>query len=97
MRDPYLLLGVDDEADDATIADAYRQALRRFPPERDASMFQAIQAAYERIATRRQRLAHELFDTEPPTLADILERAAPKERPGHPSLEQWHDLLNGDT
>ncbi|MDZ7852214.1 MAG: J domain-containing protein [Halomonas sp.] len=96
MRDPYLLLGVDDQADDATIAAAYRQALRRFPPERDANMFQAIQTAYGRIATRRQRLAHELFDTDPPALDDILERAAPRERPGRPSLRQWHDLLNGE-
>lgn len=68
MSDPYLLFGVAETADDAEINKVYLQLVRRYPPERAPLRFQQIRAAYEKIKTQRDRLAYELFNTEPPDL-----------------------------
>ena len=72
MTDPYRLLGVPDTADDAAIRAAYLAAIRACPPERDRSRFEQVRAAYESIATARDRLARALFDPTPPTVQDVL-------------------------
>lgn len=96
MRDPYLLLGVAETADDATIETAYRAALRRHSPDRDPQGFQALQEAYNKIATRRRRLAFALFDKQPPTPADLLERAAPVGESQRPERALFNALLRGE-
>ncbi|TCT24220.1 DnaJ domain-containing protein [Thiobaca trueperi] len=96
MSDPYLILGVPDDADDTAIEAAYLNGIKRYPPERDAERFQALRAAYESLRTRRDRLAHALFDTTPPTLADILDRAAPVTAPGRQDPALFAALLRGD-
>jgi len=63
--DPYLLLNLTEEADDAAVKTAYLAATREYPPERDPDMFEAIRAAYESIATERQRLNYHLFQLTP--------------------------------
>ena len=77
MSDPYLALGVTSDADDAVIHAAYLAAIKACPPERDLQRFQTVRTAYELIRTRKDRLTHELFDTSPPTVTELLERAAP--------------------
>ena len=72
MNDPWLLLGVPRDADDETIRRAWLDAVRRYPPERDPARFQAVRAAFERIDTRRHRLAHVLFEAEPPNLDTLI-------------------------
>lgn len=72
MNDPFLLLGVSPEDDDESVRRAWLALVRRFPPERDPARFEAARAAYERIDTRRHRLAHALFDTEPPDLETLI-------------------------
>jgi curved DNA-binding protein CbpA len=81
MSDPYLTLGLPPDADDAAVRAAYLTAVKTCPPERDPQRFQALRAAYEALATHRARLAQALFDAEPPTLTDLLDRV---ERPGAP-------------
>lgn len=71
MRTPYEILGVPGDADDGRIKEAYLAAARRWPPDRYPEQFQRVRAAYEAIATRRNRIAHELFDTTRPTAADL--------------------------
>lgn len=96
MRNPYLMLGVDAAtADDASVERAYRQAIKRHSPEHDPQGFQAVQAAYEKIATRRKRLAFELFDTQPPTPDDLLDRASPIQSSQRPSRAHFNALLSG--
>jgi curved DNA-binding protein CbpA len=102
MPDPYLILGLGPDADDAAVEAAYRAGIRRCPPERDAARFQAVREAYEALRTHRRRIAFELFDTRPPTPADILDRAAPLETAagegarGRPDAALFAALLRGE-
>ena len=95
MTDPYLTLGVTPDTDDAGIQAAYLAAIKRCPPERDAQRFAEIRAAYEAIRTRMDRLSYELFDVSPPTLRDLLDRAAPAGQPGRPGEALFTALLRG--
>ena len=96
MSDPYVILGVDADADDAAIHAAYLAALKACPPERDMKRFEAVRSAYEAIRTHRDRLAHELFDMAPPTVAELLDRAAPVRAPRRPDPSVFATLLRGD-
>ena len=96
MSDPYLILGVADDADDDVIHGAYLAAIRACPPERDPGRFEAVRSAYEAVRTRRDRLAHGLFDTTAPEIDEILDRATPLQAPRRPSPELFAALLRGD-
>lgn len=96
MNDPYLILGVPIDADDARIEAAYLAGIGRYPPDVDPDGFEALRGAYEKIRTRRDRIAHHLFDTTPPTSDDILNKAAPTESPRRPDLKTLQALLRGD-
>lgn len=97
MNDPYLILGVPPDAEDAAIESAYLAAIGRSPPERDPARFEALRDAYEKTRTRRDRLAHALFDQIPPTAADVLCRAAPLGEPRRPSQRTLAALLRGEA
>lgn len=96
MSDPYLILGVSADADDADIHAAYLAAVKACPPERDLQRFEAVRRAYEAVRTRKDRLAHGLFDTTPPTLSELLDRTAPVQAPGRPDPALFAALLRGD-
>jgi curved DNA-binding protein CbpA len=95
MSDPYLILGVTPDADDAAVRAAYLAAVSACPPERDPSRFEAIRAAYEALRTRRTRLAQALFDQTPPTLGDLLDKAEPLGAPRRPDRGLFNTLLRG--
>jgi curved DNA-binding protein CbpA len=97
MSDPYLILGVGEDADDAAVAAAYREGIKRCPPERDARRFELLRLAYETLRTRRDRLAYQLFDTAPPEAVDILDRVAPIGVPGRPDAALIKALLRGEV
>ena len=97
MNDPYLVLGVASDADDAAIETAYLEGIRRTPPDRDPEGFEAVRGAYEKIRTRRDRIAFELFDTTPPTPSDVLNKAAPAALPRRPDLKTLQALLRGES
>jgi len=97
MNDPYLILGVPDDADDQSIDAAYLAGIRACPPDRDPARFEALRGAYEKIRTRRNRLAYKLFDTTVPDVEDVLERLAPAAKPRRPSLSVMQALLRGDA
>jgi curved DNA-binding protein CbpA len=96
MRDPYLILGLKPDADDAAVERAYLEAIKRCPPERDAARFSAIRTAYEQLRTVRDRVAYGLFDATPPAPADILDRAAPVGAPARPERALIEALLRGE-
>ena len=58
---PYDILGVSPEADDETVRNAYLEAVRRFPPERDSERFSAISEAYQTLKDEDSRLRYALF------------------------------------
>lgn len=97
MSDPYLVLGVPLNADDASIHTAYLTAVKQNPPERDLSRFEAIRNAYETIRNRRARLANAMFDSNPPSNAELLEKAAPVREALRPRIEMFAALLRGDV
>lgn len=66
MTDPFVLLGVPEETDDATVKRCYLKKVRRFPPEQHPKRFQEIRAAFETIQSERDRLAYRLFHLPPP-------------------------------
>lgn len=85
MTDPYRLLGVPGTADDDTIRAAYLAAIRACPPEHDRQRFEQVRAAFEAIATEPQRLAHALFDTQVPTVQELVEALSADWQPGRPT------------
>lgn len=96
MIDPYLVLGVGVDADDAAIEAAYLEGIKRSPPDRDPDGFEALREAYDKIRTRSDRIAFNLFDTTPPTPGDVLNKAAPIESPRRPDLKTLQALLRGE-
>jgi len=95
MSDPYLTLGIPRDADDETVQRAYLEGIKRAPPERDPERFEALRAAYEALRTRRDRLAHELFDDSAPTPQEMLDKAAPVGPPRRPERGLFEALLKG--
>lgn len=96
MNDPYLILGVSETAGDAAIEAAYRAGIRRHSPDRDPEGFQVLRDAYEKIRTRRDRLALTLFDSTPPDAEDLLERLAPAGQRHRPAADILYRLLRGE-
>lgn len=93
MIDPYRELGVGTDADDASIRNAYLTAIRACPPERDAARFERIRRAFEAIADERKRRSHALFDTSPPTPADLLHAVGADFVPGPVRLDHLRRVL----
>ena len=62
--DPYAVLGIAHDADDATIRRAYLELVRQFPPERAAERFTEINEAYNKVKEKRSRLEYYLFNRE---------------------------------
>lgn len=59
--DPYAVLNLSLEADDATVRDAYLRLVRQYPPEKAPERFARINAAYETLKDADSRLRYLLF------------------------------------
>ena len=75
MKNPFILLGIPETADDEAIKKAYLQQVRQHPPEREPEQFQAIRLAFEAIKTHRDRLRYRLFQLETPEVEALVETA----------------------
>ena len=62
MDDPYEVLGLPGDADDATIRARYLELVRQFSPEHHPERFAAVRAAYESLRDLDTRLRHKLFE-----------------------------------
>jgi curved DNA-binding protein CbpA len=62
MTDPFQVLELPPDADDAAIRARYLEMVRRWPPEQAPERFAAVRAAYEQVRDRDARLRHRLFD-----------------------------------
>lgn len=47
FTDPFVVLGIDARADEATVRARYLELVREYPPDRDPAMFSEIRHAYE--------------------------------------------------
>jgi curved DNA-binding protein CbpA len=59
--DPYKTLGVESNATEAEIKQAYFALVRNHPPESDPEGFKRIRAAYEKLRSRGERAETDLF------------------------------------
>jgi hypothetical protein len=59
--DPFVVLGVDENAGDDAIKQRYLALVRRHPPDREPDRFQAVRRAYEAIRGERERLEVKLL------------------------------------
>lgn len=60
-EDPYRVLEIARDADEAAIKRAYFQQVRKFPPEQAPEQFQQIRRAYEQVRDPEQRARIDLF------------------------------------
>ena len=94
MSNAYVILKVPRESDDEQIHAAYLSRLRECPPDRDPAQFERIRGAYEAIRTRRRRLAHALFQCQPPTLAELAEVGLAGGSPRRPDADLIRQVLS---
>ena len=93
---PYLVLGVPRDADDARIRRAYLEAVKEATPETHPARFKQIAAAYEKIKDETSRYRYELFNTECPgdsPLDVFLRHARLAARPAPLGFEAMKALL----
>jgi curved DNA-binding protein CbpA len=62
MTDPYAVLGLPPESDDAAIRRRYLELVRQFSPEHHPEKFATIRAAYEHLRDLNTRLEYRLFE-----------------------------------
>lgn len=62
MDDPYAVLGLPADSDDAQIRQRYLELVRQFSPEHAPTRFAAIRAAYESLKDLDTRLSYRLFE-----------------------------------
>ncbi|MCG6908071.1 MAG: J domain-containing protein [Desulfobacteraceae bacterium] len=82
--DPYEILGLTPEADDAAIRTAYLELVRRYPPDHHPQRFAAVSEAYQILKDEGARLRHQLFNLDSGLRSpiEVLQRrfAAPEAR-----------------
>jgi len=61
MADPYSVLGVSPDADEATLRRRYLELVRLNPPEKCPREFAEIRQAYEDLRDPAKRLQRQLF------------------------------------
>jgi curved DNA-binding protein CbpA len=97
---PYLILGVARDADDAVIRKAYLEAIKEATPETQPARFKEIASAYAKIKNETSRHRYELFDTECPDdspLGVFLRHARLAARSKPLSLEAMKELLRASS
>jgi DnaJ-class molecular chaperone len=85
MADPFTILGIGPDADDAAIRRRYLELVRRYSPEQAPERFAAIRTAYEQVKNRDERLRWRLFEAgQHETIDALMEDVAcqcPRRRP----------------
>jgi curved DNA-binding protein CbpA len=82
MADPYQVLGLDANSDDAAIRKRYLELVKQFTPEHHPEKFAAVRAAYESLRDLTTRVRHRLFEAGKNESLDALieELECPKQR-----------------
>src|SRR4051812_46934723 len=89
MPDPYTILDLPPDADDAAIRQRYLELTRRFPPEQHPEKFAAVRAAYEKGRTLDARARCRLFKRgSENTIEAIIEEAECTTPRPRPTLDQ---------
>lgn len=62
-KDPFGVLGVDEDAGDEAIKQRYLALVRDFPPDREPDRFQEYRQAYEAVRGEHERLELKLLQS----------------------------------
>lgn len=71
MGDPFTMLGVTEDADDAEIRRRYLALVRSFPPDRAPERFKELRAAYDALSDERKRLETTILSTNSSSLSRL--------------------------
>jgi curved DNA-binding protein CbpA len=86
VNDPFVILGVPDDADDEAIRRRYLEQVRTYTPEHHPERFAAIRKAYEQVRDLNRRVSHRLFEQgRTDSIDGIIEEItcrSPRRRPG---------------
>jgi DnaJ-class molecular chaperone len=82
MPDPFTVLGVAEDADDAEIRRRYLALVRAFPPDRAPDRFREYRAAYDALIDERKRLETKLLHTNEAALSRLITAALQTASPG---------------
>lgn len=72
MSDPFEIMGVARDADEATIRGRYLELVRAFPPDRAAERFATIRAAYDELRDPARRLSAQILEGAPTDSLDSM-------------------------
>jgi len=94
--DPYLVLGIDNQnASDESIHQAYLEAVRQYPPDKNPEHFQRIRDSYEMIKSSDDRVKINLFGMEKfQSLSDILPDGTKRLRAG---ADMWVTMIETEA
>ncbi len=95
LRDPYQVLGLPRQADEAAIKKAYFAKVREHPPERDPDQFRQIRMAYDALRTPEAKAATDLFLPHPPVPYQPYKRPPGYDLSFH--TEDWQVLVRVKT
>ncbi|HIG64364.1 MAG TPA: molecular chaperone DnaJ [Methyloprofundus sp.] len=93
MQTPYEILGVETDARDDEIKQAYLQQVKNNPPDRNQQQFQIIHGAYSSIKDHKSRVSYDLFTLPTVNFNAVLERALKTEQTGTVNAEFLSKLL----
>ncbi|OQK18089.1 hypothetical protein AU255_09650 [Methyloprofundus sedimenti] len=93
MQTPYQILGVDIDATDDEIKQAYLHQVKQSPPDRDQQQFQLIHDAYTAIKDHKSRVSYDLFTLPVADFTTILDKALQTGLSGAMNAESVKKLL----
>ncbi len=94
MISAFDILGVENNASDEAVRNAYLQKIREYPPERFPTTFKKVRQAFDAIATDKLRMTYRLFSQYTPNIGFLAEEALKTEKPGvRPTKEMFLKLL----
>ena len=94
MTDPYTILGLPTDSDDAAIRQRYLELVRQFPPEQHPQRAAAVREAYDQLRDLPTRLRYRLFEAgKNESLDAILEEVKCKEPRRRVPLQRMLETL----
>ena len=90
VMDPYQVLSLGPDADEAAVRQRYLALVRQYPPEREPQRFAEIRAAYDQLRDPITNLHGRLFSL---ASVDTLESLAAAEQSGRATRRIPTDLL----
>src|SRR3954447_5219957 len=96
MHDPFQVLGLAPDADDAAVRQRYLELVRRYTPEQAPERFAAVRAAYEQLRDRDTRLRYRLFEGgRSDTIEALIEEVTCRSRRRRPTLAELQAAARG--